>query len=119
MAPQSPAGEAAANEPGPFLPGRGAVAVGAVLLVSLLGLTFDALLRDRGDFDYGLSRAVGEIAFRGDESFFRFFSTLTASFWAITLWSSLLIAMLAMRRWLAATALLAFPVVGGVNSLIR
>ncbi|MBK9344800.1 MAG: phosphatase PAP2 family protein [Dehalococcoidia bacterium] len=119
MAPQSPAGEAAANEPGPFFPGRYAVAVGAVLLVSLLGLTLDALLRDRGDFDYGLSRAVGEIAFRGDESFFRFFSTLTASFWAITLWSSLLIAMLAMRRWLAATALLAFPVVGGVNTLIR
>lgn len=98
---------------------RGFAVLAWVLILAVAGLTLDALLRERGEFDYRLSRAVGELAFPGDERVFRFFSTLTASFWAITLWAALLVAMLAWRRWLAATALLAFPVVGGVNTVIR
>jgi len=92
----------------------------AWVLVGVLALlTADAFVRERGSLDYRLMRAVAGISFPGDHALWTFFSELTGSFWAITLWTALLCALLVSRRWLAATALMAFPVVGGINSLIR
>ena len=84
----------------------------AVLLV-------DAALRDPGEFDYSLMRLHQRLDFPGVERALRFLSTLTGSFWAITLWAVLVSAFLLTKRWLAAAAMGAFPIAGGLNMLIR
>lgn len=82
-------------------------------------LTLDAILRERGDLDYRLMRAIARVDFAGLDPALRFASELTGSFWAITLWACLVAAFLVTRRWLEATAMAAFPVVGGFNAIIR
>lgn len=91
------------------------IALGAVLAL----LTVDAFLRDRGDLDYRLMRAIGQVNFTGLDPLMRFASELTGSFWAITLWVVLIGAFLLSRRWLEATAMAAFPAAGAINMAIR
>lgn len=98
-----------------FFPGGVALALAAVLVL----LTIDAFLRERGDLDYRLMRAIARIDFPGMDPAMRFASDLTGSFWAVSLWAALVAVFLLTRRWLEATAMAAFPVVGGINSLIR
>lgn len=96
-------------------PGGVALALGAVFVL----LTIDAFLRERGDRDYRLLRAIARIDFPGMDPAMRFASELTGSFWAITLWAMLVAVFLLTRHWLEATAMAAFPVVGGINSFVR
>lgn len=92
----------------------------AIALSGILALmTLDAVLRERGDLDYRLMRAIARVDFPGLGPVLRFASELTGSFWAIALWVCLVVAFLVTRRWLEATAMAAFPLVGGLNSLIR
>ncbi|MCC7363188.1 MAG: phosphatase PAP2 family protein [Dehalococcoidia bacterium] len=87
----------------------------AVLVVFVV----DALVRERGGFDYAALRSVQRMDAPGLEQLFRFASALTGSFWAVTLWAVLLGALIAARRWIDVTVMFAFPATGAVNSVIR
>jgi hypothetical protein len=81
-----------------------------LLGVALAALTVDALVRERGEFDYRLMRAVQRVDGPGLEQALRFFNGLTGTGTAVAVWAMVLVACLATRRWLVATALAAFPV---------
>jgi undecaprenyl-diphosphatase len=87
-----------------------------VLAIVLIG---DALVRARGGFDYEIMRTIRRLDFAGLETALRLVSDLTSSAPAIALWALALVAFMTLRRWLAAVALLAFPVAGGLNWGIR
>jgi undecaprenyl-diphosphatase len=92
---------------------------GSLLFLATIGLAVDAMVRPRSSFDVDVMRQFRRVDFAGLEPVLQFASDLTGSFWAITIWALVLAGALATRRWLDATALLSFPVAGGLASLLR
>jgi len=91
----------------------------AMFALLLTALTVDALLRPRGTFDYELLRSLRRIDFPGAETIMEGASLLTGSEFAIGLWALMLVGFIATHRWLMAAALVAFPILGAVNTALR
>ncbi len=72
-------------------------------------LVIDALVRDRGDFDYRVINLVREIRFPGDRDVMEGVSRLTGTEGAVLAWFLALVAFPAMRRWPFALALAVMP----------
>jgi membrane-associated phospholipid phosphatase len=92
--------------------------VAAVCAGILLALCGDALVRDRGSFDYRLLDAVQRLDLPYLGTLLRAVSRLTSSPWAILAWVVALVGFAAVRSWSAAVALFFVPIGIGVNNLI-
>ena len=96
--------------------------VPGIFITSLLTLllTADALIRGRSEFDYRLIRAVQELDGPYFGTVLSFVDSLTSSFWAITLWSALLLYLaVVLRSWLPALTVGLIPLGGALNWIIR
>ncbi|MEZ4521485.1 MAG: phosphatase PAP2 family protein [Thermomicrobiales bacterium] len=94
---------------------RGSIVMAALAVL----MTVDALIRNRSAFDYRVIRAVQEIEGPYFRPILLFVSDLTGSFWAITLWASLLLYLaVALRSWLPALTVALIPLGGVVNWVI-
>ena len=92
--------------------------IGLALTLLTALLIVDALVRDRGAFDYWLINTVQRVDFPFLQPLLHGVSELTGSFWAITLWAALFLGLAVAGRWLAALVALAIPIGGGINLLV-
>ena len=101
------------------LPRPGARTLVRICAVVTALLIVDALLRERGTFDYWLINAVRTIEFPGDERLMKGVSRLTGTEGAVLAWFLLLALFLVLRRWLNAVALGVIPLAGLLSESIQ
>ena len=97
----------------PYL--RAALALASMTLL----MTADAMVRNRGDFEYWMMNTIQDIDAPYLQQVMVFVSNLTMASLGIAIWAVVLTGFAVTRRWLPALATLVIPLGIGINKVLR